>query len=149
MRYLVLGCLAVMCFAVCGPAGEEEVEPLTPTLSPPRSEREQVLTITNLKVPDGTRVHFMLGLVGCGVMELGKGMAVVQGGRFELPFDPSQSYMGDRAVDLFIKQDDSQTCDGNDEVLRLGEVAPVAGSVVDASGAESTTMGCWLFEAQR
>src|SRR3954463_16696009 len=101
MRYLFLACLAVLCFAVCGPPGDES-EPLTPTLYPLRKEREHSLTVTHLKLTDGTRVRFMLGLVGCGVMSYGRGEAVVKNGSFELPFDANV----ERPVDLFLKVDD-------------------------------------------
>ncbi len=143
MRYLFFACLAVLCFAVCGPLGEESEEsaPLSPALSPLRKESE--LTVTKLKVPDGTRVRFMLGLVGCGVMEFGKGEAVVKNGSFELPFDANV----ERPVDLFLKVGDGKQfeCDLQDEILRLADVTPTVGAIVDASAAESTSMGCWLF----
>jgi hypothetical protein len=141
MRFFVFACLAVLCFAVCGPPASEESEPLTPTLSPLRRERE--FTVTNLKVPDGTRVRFLLGLVGCGVMSYGRGEAVVNNGSFELPFDATV----ERPVDLFLKVDDGHhfECDLQDEILRLSDVTPTVGAVIDASAADSTSMGCWLF----
>lgn len=139
----MLGCVAVLCFAVCGAPQVGESEPLPPAVTPVGG---QSLTVSNLKLPDGTRVRFMLGLVGCGVMELGKGEAEVKDGSFELPFDGSQ-LQWERDVDLFIKPaiHGKFECDTDDEVLILNGVTPTVGSTVDASKAEPTNMGCWLF----
>lgn len=141
MRYLIIGCVAVLGFAVCGPLENEEtpevLQQVTHVTGPS-------LTVTHLNAPDGTRVRYLLGLVGCGTMEMGRGEAVIHNGSFELPFDPS-AITHERTVQLFLKTGDDFACDLNDDVLALMEVAPTPGSIVDVSQAESQQMGCWLF----
>jgi hypothetical protein len=112
--------------------------------------RSPRLTVSNLKLPDGTRVRFMLGLVGCGVMTAGRGEAVVQNGCFELPLN-GEDDLPRRDLELFLKPATGGkfACELDDEVLVLRDVTPAPGTVVDATAVEPVRMGCWLFGDER
>lgn len=103
-----------------------------------------VVTAHSLDVPDGTRVEFMLGVVGCGMMVVARDTVVVQGGRFEIPFDPA-SADGFENVSLYFRvvPAENAVCDETAQVMEATVSLP--GSV-DLSQAQQTYGGCWLFE---
>lgn len=96
--------------------------------------------VHSLSAPDGTRVRYLLGMMGCGIWEVARGEASVQGGAFTIPADPSASMEG---LSLYFQLGD--TCDP--ETSQVFEVpASLPGSVdLSTLPAESFT-GCWLFE---
>ena len=144
--------------AACGidptiPAVEDEAPLVAATPAPPlRGEvlnaaaplrlRPQLETVHvhSLSVPDGTQVKYVLGMMGCGISIAARGTATVQGGAFEIPFDPS---FGTGDVSLFFTL--AETCDP--ETSQVYEVpASLPGSVDLSTMPEASFIGCWLFD---
>lgn len=109
-----------------------------------RAQPGGVVRAHSLAVPDGTRVEFMLGLVGCGMMVVAQDTAVVQGGAFEIPYDPDDAgHFGDVSLFFRVVPADGAACDEHTQV----QLAPNVGlpGAADLSTAEPTYAGCWLF----
>lgn len=155
MRHLIIGCVGVLCIAgvvvSCGPPGEGELtEPtlLAPevTTVAPAPPLLSSLVVKNVSAPDGTRVRYMLGLIGCGVLELGRAETVVMNGSFEVKFDPGELT---RDVDLFYKLENNGgfACDEGKDVVMVRDVGPGI-AVVDAAAGSESNVGCWLFSRE-
>lgn len=123
----------------------EVVEAPLPTFRSQSSLRagQPVVSAHSLAVADGTQVQFMLGVVGCGMMVVAQGTASVQGGSFEIPFDPAAAD-GFTTVSLYFRvvNDESPACDETAQVLEASVALP---GTVDLSQAQQTYGGCWLF----
>lgn len=106
------------------------------------------LSVRQVAAADGTRVRYLLGMLSCGLFVVGEGEAVVQGGRFELPYDASALAGWGGPVELYlgIDQDGNGACDETDPLLEVSNVAPAPGLVVDASTGGPTYVSCWLFQ---
>ena len=102
------------------------------------------VSVHSLAVPDGTQVRYLLGMMGCGISVVGKGTATVQGGAFEIPYDPALSEFG---VSLFFQIDQAGTGLCDPETSQVFEVAVALPTSVDLSVLpEQSFIGCWLFE---
>jgi hypothetical protein len=88
--------------------------------------------------------------VGCGLYVVARGEATVQGGRFELPFDPQAAaeWLGPVSLYLSFDAHADGTCDEADTFLEVSNVTPSPGLQVDASTAQATYAGCWMFGAE-
>lgn len=163
--------LSLSCFVGCGadpsfePEVAEEEAPLQPVVTEPGPSAPQLavrapnrpvslrglqagptatVQVHSLAVPDGTRVEFMLGLVGCGMMVVAQDTAVVHGGAFEIAYDPENvGHFGDVSLFFRVVPEDGAACDEGTQVKMVhGVTLPGA---ADLSTAEPTYAGCWLF----
>lgn len=104
--------------------------------------------VENVAAPDGARVRYMLGVVGCGIYVVGQGEGVVQAGAFQAAFAPAALVDWRGPVDLFLlfDGDGDGVCSEADSVLQVAGVTPAPGGSIDASAAAPEYTGCWMFQ---
>ncbi|MEW5741129.1 MAG: hypothetical protein AB1938_19560 [Myxococcota bacterium] len=114
----------------------------------PSLQAGDFVSVAGVAAPDGAHVRYMLGVVACGILVVGQGDAVVQGGRFEAPFEAGALAEWNGPVDLFLlfDEDGDGACGEADTILQVPGVTPSPGAEVDASGAAPGYTGCWLFQ---
>ncbi len=121
-----------------------EIRELTPQVRPSQLvPLAGLINVHSLDVPDGTQVRYVLGMLGCGISVLGRGTATVQGGAFDISFEPDPAPFG--GLSLFVQFDQAGTCDP--ETSTVYEVGVSESGTVDLSVLpENTFGGCWVFD---
>jgi hypothetical protein len=131
------------------PASERlQIQQLTPSLRPQElTPVMDVVSVHSLAAADGTQVRYLVGMMGCGISVVTRGIATVQGGAFEIQYDPSLSQFGQ--LSLFLQLDLLGTGVCDPETSQVFEVpAQLPGSVdLSVLPAESFA-GCWMFDEQ-
>lgn len=165
--------IATLFLTACGiesaePTVQVEPQPLTtelPAQQQPAEERLQITELTarlrptqltpildvvsvhSLAVPDGTRVRYLLGMMGCGISVVSRGTVTVQGGAFDIQYDPALSEFG--AMSLFFQIDELGTGACDPEASQVYEVAASLPGTVDLSTLPAQSfVGCWLFDIE-
>lgn len=133
--------------ATVAPAERVQLTELTPRL---RLVGElvpamDVVSVHSLAAPDGTQVRYLLGMLGCGISVVASGTASVQGGAFEVRYDPAMAAYGQ--LSLFLQIDEAGTGVCDPETSHVYEVpATLPGSVDLSTLPEQSFIGCWLFD---
>ena len=120
-----------------------ELAPKTDLLSR-ISAPAQVVNVHSLAAADGTRVRYLLGVLGCGISVFAKGTATVQGGAFTIQYDTTPF---DGQASLFFQVDTEGTgvCEpGTTPVFEVPAELP--GSVDLSVMPQQSYAGCWLFD---
>lgn len=145
--------------AACGidpavPALQDEAPLVTETPAPPPLRGELVNAAAPVRLPlvvenvqahslaaaDGTQVHYLIGVMGCGISVIARGAATVQGGAFAIPLPPSLE-VGEASLFFTL----GETCDAETNlVYSVGATLP--GSVDLSTLPEPEPFGCWMFD---
>jgi hypothetical protein len=105
-----------------------------------------VVSVHSLALADGTQVRYLLGMLGCGILVAAQGSATVQGGAFEIPYDPALAEFGQ--LSLFLQFDTLGTGVCDPETSQVYEVPATLPGAVDLSVLpEQSFIGCWLFDS--
>lgn len=132
---------------VSSACGVESSEPATPleesaaTLVPEASQPVNELVVHGLAGADEARVHWLLGIMSCGIFEVAHGDATLLGGSFSVPFESSSL----PAVHLYVFVDvnGNGTCEASVDSVREAEVS--GPGRVDLSNSEP--LDCWVADS--
>lgn len=119
------------------PLRGEWVNAAAPVRLPPVVENVQV---HSLAAADGTQVHYLIGVLGCGISVIARGTAIVQGGGFAISLPPSLE-VGEATLFFTL----SETCDAETNLV-YSVAATLPGSVDLSTLPEPESFGCWLFD---
>lgn len=180
MRLTALACVVLLSLAACGRVDDESApaaptptpaeQPLAQGPAPMKewpvahlvdedsrtllaatpSLTTSALSVNGVAAADGQRVRYLLGVVSCGLFIVARGEATVQGGQFQLPFQPQSAaeWLGPVSLYLSLDANADGACDEADTFLEVSNLTPSPGLQVDASGAQATYAGCWMFGAE-
>lgn len=104
------------------------------------------VSASGLSVSDGTTVHAVTAIVGCGYMVMSSGSATAQGGAaiVSLPAPKEDGY--GTQVFLFADANGNGTCDSETEAVFQAELPSGTTSVsIDATATPAASWTCMLF----
>lgn len=111
-----------------------------------RSDQPEVL-VHSLAAPDGAEVHYLLGVMSCGLFIVAQGTATVHGGTFVVPYEAAAAGNFEQVSLYFQVTAPGERCQADEPVLEVQTALPAS---IDLSVVpEPGYAGCWLFDFQQ